>query len=59
MDLAHHIDEYSVNLLDRYMCTENICPCLDYKSEDGKSTKDTLFNTIKYDNRYKDINRTI
>jgi len=40
------------------MCTQNVCPCLDYKSRDGKSTKGMLINTLQNDNRYSDINRT-
>jgi len=47
MQMAEQIDEASNNMIDSYMCTERLCPCLDYNvSYDGLSTTKKLFNDI-------------
>jgi len=41
MSLAKNVDEVSNGMMDTHMCTDKVCPCLDYKaSYDGATTKD-------------------
>jgi len=41
MQLAKDVDEVSNNMIDMHMCTEKLCPCLDYTaSYNGTTTAD-------------------
>jgi len=41
MQVAKDIDEVSNNMIDYHMCSENVCPCLDYEAKyNGTTTAD-------------------
>jgi len=46
MQLAKDIDEVSNNMIDFHMCSESVCPCLDYKANYNGTTTADIYKGI-------------
>jgi hypothetical protein len=47
-DMAHRLDQWSIEKMNEYMCNRNMCPCLIYKNEEGgPSSYDVYRNYFK------------